>query len=158
MTIPTERLVLTPLLVEDAEEMMGVLDDERLHEFTGGHPLTQRQLLDRYRQLVAGARDPSQEWLNWVIRQRPDMIAIGTVQATVRSGEDLRADVAWEIGIPWQGHGFATEAASGMVAWLRSVGVDHLSANIHPDHHASRRVAARLGLVPTDDLCDGETV
>ena len=156
--ILTRRLVLTPLRVEDAEEMVSVFEDERLHEFTGGHPLTFSQLRDRYGDLVAGARDPSQEWLNWIVRQRAEAIAVGTVQATVSSGANLRADVAWVIGVPWQGHGYATEAASAMVTWLRGLGVERISANIHPDHRASIGVATRLGLAPTDDWCDGEKV
>ena len=36
--IGTGRLLLTPLRAADAGEMTGVLDDKRLHEFTGGSP------------------------------------------------------------------------------------------------------------------------
>ena len=36
--IETARLVLTPLVASDAEAMVDVLADERMHEFTGGHP------------------------------------------------------------------------------------------------------------------------
>lgn len=156
--IPTKRLVLTPLSVEDADDMVSVLDDERLHEFTGGHPATLDKLRDRYRQLVTGSGDPSQVWLNWIVRQQPDAIAVGTVQATIYTGADLRADVAWVIGVPWQGQGVATEAASALVGWLRSQGVDRIDANIHPGHHASAGVATRVGLAPTNEACDGETV
>ena len=39
-TITTARLVLTPLVAGDADAMVDVLADERMHEFTGGHPLS----------------------------------------------------------------------------------------------------------------------
>ena len=44
--IETERLILTPLGPEDAEEMAPVLRDERLHAFIGGRPLTVDELRD----------------------------------------------------------------------------------------------------------------
>ena len=37
-TIVTERLLLIPLRPEDADEMVDVLADPRLHQFIGGHP------------------------------------------------------------------------------------------------------------------------
>jgi RimJ/RimL family protein N-acetyltransferase len=76
------------------------------------------------------------------------------VQATV-FGEGNAADVAWVLGVPFQGHGYAVEAASGMVAWLREQGVAEVRAHIHPDHAASARVAERIGLAATGEL-DGE--
>ena len=39
-TIGTERLLLTPLRIADADEMVDVLADPRLHQFIGGRPAT----------------------------------------------------------------------------------------------------------------------
>jgi RimJ/RimL family protein N-acetyltransferase len=68
------------------------------------------------------------------------------------------ADIAWLIGVPWQGRGFAAEAARGLVDWLERAGVSVITAHVHPDHHASSAVAARGGLEPTDRIDDGERV
>ena len=81
--------------------------------------------------------------------------AIGFVQATVVEG---RADVAWLIGVAWQGSGYATEAAQAMIDWLRLRGVETITAHIHADHAASAAVAARVGLAPTEEIEDGEVV
>ncbi len=140
--------------------MAGVLDDERIHEFIGGSPATVEELRDRYTRMVAGSGRPDERWLNWVVRRRDDGRALGTVQATLTCGDDdrWRGEVAWVIGPAAQGRGYAGEAATALVTWLRSEGVAPVSANIHPDHHASAAVARRAGLVPTDDQVDGETV
>ncbi len=66
--------------------------------------------------------------------------------------------MAWVIGTPWQGHGYATEAARGLVDWLASAGVRTIEAYVDPDHAASATVAARAGLRATDELVDGERV
>ncbi len=168
--ITSKRLVLTPLQVVDADEIVRVLGDERLHEFIGGTPATLRQLRQRYRHLLAGSGRSDEAWLNWIVRLRPDGDAVGTVQATVTSatagvasgpgpGDGTpAAEVAWVVGVPWQGRGIAAEAARALVDWLRTQGIDRISAHVRPDHAASGAVAARAGLGPTGDIVDGETV
>jgi RimJ/RimL family protein N-acetyltransferase len=159
-TIVTERLTLEPLRVDDADAMAAVLDDDAMHTFTGGHPATPAELRDRYRRLVAGSPDPDQLWLNWTVRVQPEGTRVGAVQATVTCMPQgaPAAEVAWEIGVAWQGRGFATEAAIALIAWLLARGVATLTAHIHPDHAASSIVAHRASLRPTDAQVDGETV
>jgi RimJ/RimL family protein N-acetyltransferase len=159
-SIVSERLTLTALTVLDADEMVGVLNDERLHEFIGGRPDTLIGLRDRYRRFVAGPKESSDVWLNWIVRSTHDGAAVGTVQATISTLSDARkvADVAWVIGMAWQGRGYASEAALAFVDWLRTHGVDEVTAHIRPDHQASATVATRAGLHPTDERVDGETV
>jgi RimJ/RimL family protein N-acetyltransferase len=160
MTLISERLILTPLRPEDADEMMLVLADERLHEFIGDHSLTDEELRARYQRLAAGSSRPDETWLNWIVRRRSDLQAVGTMQATVYEHEGHRriANVAWVIGVPWQNHGFASEAARALVAWLDQLGVNDVVAHIHLDNQASAVVAARAGLEPTDDEVEGEQV
>ena len=158
-TITTDRLVLTPLRRADADAMVEVLDDEKLHEFIGGHPASHADLRRRYGQLAAGSADPDHIWLNWIVRRGVDQQPIGTVQATVtRLGNGWAATIAWVIGVPWQAQGFATEATQALVSWLHRQGTNVITANIHPDHHASAMVATRVGLTATTEEVDGERV
>ncbi|ELS53492.1 hypothetical protein STVIR_5560 [Streptomyces viridochromogenes Tue57] len=69
---------------------------------------------------------------------------MGTVQATVT--EDRTAEIAWVVGTPRQGRGFASEAARGLVARLERQAVRTVVAHIHPDHPASAAVTAAAGL------------
>jgi RimJ/RimL family protein N-acetyltransferase len=155
--ITTKRLSLEPLRPEDADEMAAVLDDERLHEFVGGQPLTLADLRRRYAALAVGPADTTVRWLNWIVRRRGDSQPLGSVQATLTDNETT-AHLAWVIGVEWQNQGFASEAARALVEWLRERGAEVILANIHPDHLASAAVARRAGLEPTDDERDGEQV
>jgi RimJ/RimL family protein N-acetyltransferase len=157
-TITTERLDLTPLQVEDADEMFAVLGDERLHEFIGGRPATLAELRERYARLAAGSDKPDEVWLNWIVRRRADSQPIGTVQATITHEGRRTANVAWVIGVDWQNQGFGSEAARALVDWLRSKGTHEIVAHVHPDHRASAVVATRAGLRPTEEQVGGEQV
>jgi RimJ/RimL family protein N-acetyltransferase len=150
--------MLSPLVEQDADAMAHVLDDERMHEFTGGRPFTVDELRARYRRLAVGfSSDGTEQWLNWIVRTTVDGQPIGAMQATV-AADGTTADVAWEVGVPWQGHGYASEAAGAVVGWLVEAGMSRIRALIHPDHEASARVAANAGLEPTADVVDGEVV
>ncbi|MCX5387389.1 GNAT family N-acetyltransferase [Streptomyces sp. NBC_00083] len=156
-TIHTDRLILIPLRVEHADEMLTVLSDPGLHLFTGGTPDTARDLRARYARWVAGSSRPGESWCNWVVQLRDGACLTGYVQATVTVDEHgAAAEIAWVTGTPWQGRGIATEAARGLVAWLRTHAVDTVVAHIHPDHGASTAVAAAAGLTPTGQWHDGE--
>ncbi|TDD85457.1 N-acetyltransferase [Actinomadura darangshiensis] len=177
-TIRTQRLVLEPLAVHHADEMAPVLDDPRLHRYIGGEPLTRDELRARYAHLVAGPAPFHQEyWLNWTVRRARDGQAVGYVQATVTpatpeftvtpasAGSTVSpgpprhiASVAWVVGMPYQGFGFATEAAHALLDWLLARGVGEIVATVHPENRASEAVASRIGLRRTAERRDEETV
>ena len=157
--ITTERLVLVPLQAEDADELCDVLHDDRLHAFIGGPPQSRLELHDRFVVLAAGSPRAGETWMNWVVRRRFDSQAVGTVQATIRVVDGRQvARLGWMIGVEWQNQGFASEAATALVRWVRRLGVDDVGANIHPDHDASATVASRAGLQRTEEEFEGERV
>lgn len=152
----TDRLVLTPLDVDDAAEMVGVLADTELYVFTGGTPSSLEQLGSIYRSQVAGSSESDEMWLNWIVRLAGTGTAVGFVQTTIVG--DV-ADLAWVVGVRWQGRGIASEAVTAMCQWLAKQGVKQFTAHIHPDHAASAGVAAAIGLSPTEEVdSDGEIV
>jgi RimJ/RimL family protein N-acetyltransferase len=157
--IETLRLTLEPLRVEHADELAPVLYDRSLHEYIGGHPETREQLRAQYVRRAAGeSTDRAHGWLNWVIRDRETQAAVGTVQATLDLVEGrTAAAIAWIVASTHQRQGYAKEAASAMVRWLRDRGVEVLIAHIHPEHNASISVARHLGLKATDVVVEGET-
>jgi RimJ/RimL family protein N-acetyltransferase len=156
-TIRTDRLTLLPLRAEHAYEMATVLSDPGLHTFIGGTPDTAQALRARYERWAAGSPHPAESWCNWVIQLRDAACLTGTVQATITADDrGATAEIAWVVGTPWQRRGIATEAAQGLVSWLRKHPVRTIVAHIHPDHQASAAVATAAGLTPTHQWHDGE--
>lgn len=154
--IVTERLELQPLRPEHADDMVVVLADEALYAMTGGRPPNRDELRKRYtRQAVGHSGDSTETWHNWILRRRDDGAAIGFVQATV---VDRVAELAWLVGVAWQGRGYATEAVRAVVDWLTADGVGTIKARIAPGHRPSEIVAERVGLAMTDQIDEGERV
>jgi RimJ/RimL family protein N-acetyltransferase len=151
--ILTARLELQPVVEADAEALAGVLLDERMYRFTGGQPGTLDDLRAAFGRIEAqrtNARDGTAQ-RNWTVRRRADGQAVGMLQAVV-ADSGRGAEIAWAVGVPWQGQGIASEAAHAVVAWLEAHGVHTITAHINPDHHASVGVATQVGLHPTGEV------
>ena len=149
-----ERVVLEPLAVEHAVEMVGVLSSPSLYVLIGGRPPSLSDLTTRYLRQTAEPESGHEAWLNWIVRYEGR--AVGFVQATLREeGGVLNAAVAWLVRPEHQGHGLATEAAGVMVEHLRALGAA-ITAWISDANHASVAVATRLALCRTAHQEDGE--
>lgn len=142
--------------VDDAATMAVVLADPALHRFTGGTPATAAELEARYAVQTRGrSADGTETWTNAIVLAGEDLAPVGYVQATTPvSG--VPTEIAWVIGVPWQRRGYASRATRMLVDGLVELGVTRILAHIHPEHVASQRIAARLGMAPTDVVVDGE--
>ena len=157
--LSTDRLILEPLRIEHADDMVAVLAPRELYTY---YPEQDSPTLDELRATYARqtrghSQDGTQTWHNWIIRSRSANEVIGFIQVTVT--ED-RAEIAWVVGVPWQGLGYASEAARAVRdACLRGETdqtVVDVFCHIAPGHTRSERVARALGLHPTDTWHDGE--
>jgi RimJ/RimL family protein N-acetyltransferase len=155
----TPRLELVPVIADDAEELTEVFGDERLYGFLASSPTTAEELRDQFGRLAAErwADKEGTAQRNWTLRRRSDGRAVGMLQAAF-SDEGRAAEIAWAVGVPWQGQGIASEAARAVVGWLERHKVSIITAHIHPDHHSSAKVATRAGLRPTGEYRDHEGI
>lgn len=57
-------------------------------------------------------------------------------------------EIGWRLNRSAQGRGYATEAALAVLGHaFETAGIDRVIADIHPDNHASIRVAQKIGMV-----------
>lgn len=149
-------VMIRPLRVEDATAMVSVLSSADLYTHIGGTPPTEEQLSKLYaHQTVGRSPDGSQEWMNWIVLTH-ESEPVGYVQAS-RAVGSATAEIAWVIGAPWQGRGYASAAVALMLEELVSRGVNEVVADIHPDNKPSEGVARHAGMTATDQVVDGET-
>lgn len=80
-----------------------------------------------------------------VVRRR-DGRMIGDVVLEPARWDDELAEVGWHVAKAWQGRGYATEAAAGLLEHARRHEVDVAYARILPENGASRGVARRIGM------------
>lgn len=154
--ITTDRLTLTPIDVEDAATLYGILRDPRIGAAMLEEPPAS---VDVVRTNIASwlsgpPAEREEAWLNWLARTHSGT-AVGQLAATVQPRGTW---LAWIVAVEHQGRGYASEAARGVMASLNGQGVTTYLASIREGHDASERVARSLGFALTDELSDGERV
>ena len=143
--IATERLLLVPPRMEDADEIF--------ERYAGDPDVTKYLGWPRHRtvdETRAFLTFSAGQWNRWpagpyLIRSRADARVLGSTglgfeSATVAMTGYVLAKDAW-------GHGYATESLTAMVDLARTVGVARLVALCHPDHQASWRVLEKCAFV-----------
>ena len=81
--------------------------------------------------------------LNWAARLKSDGTCVGTVQVTLP--RDGRAQLAYEIGVPYWRRGFATEACAHVIEALFARGATEVRAELDTRNVASIALLERLG-------------
>lgn len=146
MTLPlhTKRLVVREFAADDVDALAAVFADPAV----------------LWWEPAPYSRQQTQEWLEVTLRRyREDGCAeyavviestgdlIGDCGPTYREidGQCL-PELGWDLRSDMWGHGYATEAARGVLAHAADLGLRRLVSLITSDNHRSRGVARRLGM------------
>ena len=103
-----------------------------------------------------------QQWVRAVVLRQPDRPMVGHAGFHGPPGTNgARKPGALELGYtifePFRGRGYATEAATALMAWARAAhGVRHFIASVSPDNAPSLAVVRKLGFVETGRQWDEE--
>jgi RimJ/RimL family protein N-acetyltransferase len=161
MQLETERLVLRPPRIEDAEVAGGLYADPEVMRFIGGvappeaWPVIVERWVMRWEVNRTGpfvverngrfiGRVGVNAWdvRTWTISTFPD------------AGEFAQPELGWALVRSAWRNGYATEAARAVRDWVHA---ESLVSVIAPGNLASQRVAQRLGAVPAETVALHDT-
>lgn len=142
-TIETDRLNIRPPVEQDRARFIELFTDEAFTVFSGGvHDVESANArFDRMLRMVdavAYAKQPVIE------RTSGAIIGYTGVDSVVIDGID-RLEWGWRLVPEARGRGYATEAATALLAVADSLDDGEMLCLIEPDNHPSRRVAEKVG-------------
>ena len=141
----TDRLRLEPLIEAHASELFELYSDPRMYTYIPQEPPDSLQALSTRFRFLESRRSPSgdEDWWNWAIHLKSSSACIGCLQVTLK--RDGRAQLAYDIGVPYWKQGFATEACRCVIGALFSDGIVEIWAELDTRNLASIRLLERLG-------------
>jgi len=75
-----------------------------------------------------------------------------------KAGRHAQPELGWSLTRAYWGQGYATEAAAAIRDWAHErPNIDCLVSLISPDNVRSRRVAERLGAIPTETVTPADS-
>lgn len=138
----TERLLLRPVWPEDWRAVLGGIADEAIVRNLARAPWPYPEAEARW-----WTSKPQDHWLpHFAVCDAASGELVGSAGLGLHGGE---AELGYWIARPHWGRGYATEAASGVVAVARMLGHERLLGAHYADNPASGRVLRKLGFVPT---------
>ncbi|MFZ5817962.1 MAG: GNAT family N-acetyltransferase [Bacillota bacterium] len=145
--LQTDRLILRPLELADAEEVRRLAGAPEVASTTLSipHPYPEGAA----EQFIAGTREEMEAGRSYALAmvRREDGALLGVISLTGIHPVHRRAELGYWIGVPYWGQGYTTEAARAMIDFafgelgLNSVFARHLTRN-----PASGRVMAKVGM------------
>lgn len=147
MELETERLRLREIAVDDWPAVLAYQSDPRYLEF---YPWTQRTQADvkDFVRMLAGLRDEKPRTkFQLAITLTETGEFIGNCGVRMNAPDAAEADIGYELAPGHWGNGYATEAASTMVAYgFEELRVHRVSSWCIADNVRSARVLEKLGL------------
>lgn len=145
-TLHTERLTLRPFMPSDAPTYNHLIhsEPEVMRWLAGAAPLTLTQTRERFKYFA-------EQWIShgtgiWAMTERGNDEVIGHCGLLLIPGTDV-IEIAYALGIPYWGKGYATEAARATLAWgFESRALPCIVGLSYEANLASRRVLEKIGM------------
>jgi ribosomal-protein-alanine N-acetyltransferase len=145
-TIETERLILRPFSLDDAQELQRLINDRDIAATTLNipHPYEDgmaEEWIGRHQE-----RFDKGEGVNFAITHREEGFFIGGIGLGINK-EHENAELGYWVGKPYWNNGYCTEAASAVVKYgFEVLGLNRIHATHMTRNPASGRVMQKTGM------------
>jgi RimJ/RimL family protein N-acetyltransferase len=155
--LETERLILRPLVLEDAAALYSIYSDPETMKFMGQAPDSvaqernniQSHIIHHYEKCEAGL---------WATLLKDNNQLIGRCGLMHKQiGGVPEVELAYLLGRKYWSKGLATEAAAVILQYgFTKCGLSRIVAVIHPQNAASIRIAEKIGMKYEREVMYGE--
>jgi RimJ/RimL family protein N-acetyltransferase len=143
--LTTDRLLLRDFTTEDVAAVHAYAADPEVCRFVEWGPNTEHQTRQFVTEMVAAASRPDRTSFTWAITTGGAVV--GACSISVTSAAHRRGELGYVLARAHWGLGYATEAASAVLAFGRDgLGLHRVEATCRPGNVASQRVLRKLGM------------
>ena len=145
MEIKTKRLVLRPIVPEDFDALMEIMNGRRVRE-VWGHAFAPEDVTQWIEKRRKGCAENGMDYLLAVNRETGEPVGQAGLLKEEMDGKPVWG-IGWILGEKHQGKGYATESANALVEYAFTVmSLPEICCDIRPENEKSQAVAARLGM------------
>ncbi|MDH6126985.1 GNAT family N-acetyltransferase [Kitasatospora sp. GP82] len=146
--ISTDRLLLRPLVDEDAPGLVAMMDDESVHSWTAiPQPFTEAHARDWIRTL-APARRAEGRGIVFAVTEHLTQRLVGVVELRGTDWRLLSTEASCIVAAWARGEGYAPESLLGVAQWLfEDRGFLRLELRTAAGNTAAQQVAQKIGCI-----------
>lgn len=147
VVLHTERLLLRPMVAEDAQALFEIHSQPETHRYGSTPPWS--SINDAHEKIARHIEAHSLGYyLQLGVVLADSQRLIGDCCLYAFDAQCRRAEIGYGIAPAYWGNGYMTEALLALVMHgFKAIRLRRIEADIHPDNHASARVLERLGFL-----------
>ncbi len=151
--LETERLILRPLVPEDAAALFGIVSDPENVRYLGTVSASFAEVRGYIENHLSANSPHGLSFCAAILRSTSEIIGRAGLFVSNIDGKD-EIELAYLFNRSHWGCGFATEAARAFVKRGDEIGATRIIAIVHPNNVASIRVAEKTGFVFEQELAN----
>ena len=149
--LETERLIVRRFEERDVADVLAYSqydEDDRFRRRNVDWELTEEGVRGFWTPMMSLRPEEAMQWLSLVIELKSEQRVIGNVGFNAKPiGGQYQGMIGWTLGKWYEGHGYATEAATALLDFLfDTVGFHRAYALTSPENAKSWRLMERLGM------------
>ncbi|RKY56932.1 MAG: N-acetyltransferase [Candidatus Neomarinimicrobiota bacterium] len=147
----TDRLILRPLVLQDAIDFFEYRSDLNANRFQGWIPEKLQDAKDFIQYRVNPSLNVPDTWTQLAIIHKYSRKIIGDIGIYFLPDKQNEVKLGYTLSSKYQGKGYATEALSTLINYLKyDLGKNRFIALIAPENIPSIRLVKRLGFIQSD--------
>ncbi|MBC1481873.1 GNAT family N-acetyltransferase [Listeria sp. FSL L7-1485] len=156
--VKTERLFLSEMTLADTEILFGYWSDDSVTRYMNIEPFQSLQPVEEMIRMLRQLEIEGKALRCVIILQATGEI-IGTCGFNYIDHENQRAEIAYDLGMRFWKHGYATEAVQSLMKWgIESFNLHRMEAKVDPRNEASISLLEKLGFQEEGLLQDYEKI
>lgn len=156
--VKTERLFLSEMTLADTEILFGYWSDDSVTRYMNIEPFQSLQPVEEMIRMLRQLEIEGKALRCVIILQTTGEI-IGTCGFNYIDHENQRAEIAYDLGMRFWKHGYATEAVQSLMKWgIESFNLHRMEAKVDPRNEASISLLEKLDFQEEGILQDYEKI
>lgn len=144
--ITTNRLLLRPLSIEDAEAFYNYKSDALANQFQGWVPDTIEEVYDFVQNKIVNECNVVHTWYQLAIIRKNDNVLIGDIGLHFIDHENKQVEIGFTLDKKYQGNGYAMESIEKVLDYLFiDLGKHRVIASVDPGNVKSLKLLEKLG-------------
>jgi RimJ/RimL family protein N-acetyltransferase len=144
--ITTERLVVRPWRLDEADRLFDIYRRPEVVRWLGAEPMQDRREAIETIERMLARLEANPGFGSWAVVARSDGVPAGGVSLKPLPGGQGEIEIAWQLHPDSWGKGFASEAARALLEHALAAGLSEVWAVTYLDNHRSAAVCQRIGM------------
>ena len=145
--IETDRLLLRPILLSDAQSLYEIVSDKDVLNYLAGLPeYTGVEMAVDYISGKLEKKYQNKDFYDWAVVLKSENKMIGRISVYKQDDYRRMADLVWLLNANYRNKGYISEGVKAVINHLFEIGFERIEAFADVENKASTKVMAKVGM------------